>query len=806
MAAGVTSFQPLVMSGHDRTYMAPRSVRRALAEAGDPNSELVRTGRVTAWDLFRLVDCPQASEWAGNTLDALVASLDSEGSEALGCTDCQDVGFYGVADDFDPDLLTGLVRRTGDSEYERLTADGSWTETTCDGPVEVLDLDTAADLAVALTAGAPGLLRRFYVPKAWLAPTQVLAASPLADVLSSDAPGDPQSEWVNYAVVDDVDPGAVIDVVRIRRDGDTDLAEVFDGASWVPDESVLASADLPMVQLTVDQLSGIQEAMSQSAIVADAPLTVSPDPRAEKLRRYWSTGKGALKIRWMTPGDWKRCYKHLFKYMGVRAKGYCANLHKRNDHVWPGDRRNPGGNGRRGRLLSSADSPEFQLSASIHSGQWAWDTERNEAMAEPSSIPDGVYSETDESFNGILTTLTAGGFPVAPPEEWFANPNLSGPTPLTVTDEGRVFGHIATFDVTHIGMAGKTKPPRSASEYSFYKTGVIKAAGGKDIPVGQITLSGGHAPMHATAAQAVQHYDSTNSAAADVNCGEDPYGIWVAGGVRPGITPEQVRALRASAPSGDWRDINGHLELVAVCQVNVPGFPVARAMAASGAVLSLVAAGARPLAELKASEHTSTALLTRMDRLEQALEALVAAQAPAELVVETGEEDKHADPEPEKDDEDESEDPPVGDEPTAEAEEKPDPRLELRKVLQSAQRAALRDSVAAAGKVPPQFLKNIKKKKADAEDAKDGGKDEDVEDAKGRKKKPVAAAGPLPTKRTIPGTDSFPIKTVGDLKNAIQAFGRAKDKEAAKRHIIRQAMALGHPELIPDGWKQKSNA
>ena len=214
-----------------------------------------------------------------------------------------------------------------------------------------------------------------------------------------------------------------------------------------------------------------------------------------------------------------------------------------------------------------------------------------------------------------------------------------------------MFGHIATFDVTHIGMAGKIKPPRSASEYSFYKTGVIKAAGGKDIPVGQITLAGGHAPMHATAAQAVQHYDSTNSAAADVNCGEDPYGIWVAGGVRPGITPEQVRALRASAPSGDWRDINGHLELVAVCQVNVPGFPVARAMAASGAVLSLVAAGARPLAELKASEHTSSALLTRMERLEQAIEALVAAQAPAELVAETGEESKHA--EPEKDDEDE---------------------------------------------------------------------------------------------------------------------------------------------------------
>lgn len=61
---------------------------------------------------------------------------------------------------------------------------------------------------------------------------------------------------------------------------------------------------------------------------------------AERLRRYWSTGTGAGKIRWNTAGDWTRCYGQLRKYMGVRAKGYCSNLHKRNTGVWPGDRRN----------------------------------------------------------------------------------------------------------------------------------------------------------------------------------------------------------------------------------------------------------------------------------------------------------------------------------------------------------------------------------------------------------------------------------------------------------------------------------
>jgi hypothetical protein len=87
---------------------------------------------------------------------------------------------------------------------------------------------------------------------------------------------------------------------------------------------------------------------------------------------------------------------------------------------------------------------------------------------------------------------------------------------------------------------------------------------------------------------------------ADVIAGEDQFGIWVAGALRPDITPAQIRAFRASSPSGDWRPINGRLELVAVCAVNVPGFPIARAIAASGGVPgALVAAGAAYLAELK---------------------------------------------------------------------------------------------------------------------------------------------------------------------------------------------------------------
>lgn len=47
---------------------------------------------------------------------------------------------------------------------------------------------------------------------------------------------------------------------------------------------------------------------------------------------------------------------------------------------------------------------------------------------------------------------------------------------------------------------------------------------------------------------------------------------------------------------------------------------------------------------------------------------------------------------------------------------------------------------------------------------------------------------------------SYPIASEDDLKNAIQAFGRAKDKEATKRHIMKRAREMGKENLIPANW------
>jgi hypothetical protein len=220
-----------------------------------------------------------------------------------------------------------------------------------------------------------------------------------------------------------------------------------------------------------------------------------------------------------------------------------------------------------------------------------------------------------------INALIASAIPVQPPDEWFENPGLAQPHPIKVLPNGRVYGHVASWDMDHIGMPFGTRPPKSKSNYAYFKTGEIMTASGGLVPVGQLTLAGGHASLHADAAQAVKHYDDTNSAIADVSVGEDVHGIWVAGALRPNATPDQVRALRASAPSGDWRMINGRLEMVAVCQVNVPGFPIPRALAAGGQRLALVAAGSTPLLAQVLAEQEIEARLRRLEAVHEEQEA-----------------------------------------------------------------------------------------------------------------------------------------------------------------------------------------
>lgn len=203
-------------------------------------------------------------------------------------------------------------------------------------------------------------------------------------------------------------------------------------------------------------------------------------------------------------------------------------------------------------------------------------------------------TEADEA----LTAAAAGLAPLEPPDEWFAAPLLDGPTPITLTEDGRLFGHAALWNTCHVGVPGScTTAPRSRSQYRYFHLGAVRTAGGDEVAVGQVTLGTGHAGLRLSSEQTLEHYDNTGTAGADVRVGEDAHGIWVAGAARPDLSAERARTLRGAKLSGDWRNIDGQLELVGLLAVNVPGFPVPRPQArvASGGMeperMALVAAG-----------------------------------------------------------------------------------------------------------------------------------------------------------------------------------------------------------------------
>jgi hypothetical protein len=207
-------------------------------------------------------------------------------------------------------------------------------------------------------------------------------------------------------------------------------------------------------------------------------------------------------------------------------------------------------------------------------------------------VPTPAFAEAMIEPVGQAAVASAAA-PAVPPRDWFDDPHLDAPTPLTVTAEGRVYGHLASWGTCHIGMPGCFTAPPSPTGYAMFRLGERETDGGP-VAVGQITMDANHADLTLTAARAREHYEHTGAAVADVAAGEDEYGIWVAGALRPDVTPEDVVALRAAKLSGDWRNQGQGLDLVGALAVNVPGFPIPRGVVAGGdrdEPVSLVAAG-----------------------------------------------------------------------------------------------------------------------------------------------------------------------------------------------------------------------
>jgi hypothetical protein len=182
-------------------------------------------------------------------------------------------------------------------------------------------------------------------------------------------------------------------------------------------------------------------------------------------------------------------------------------------------------------------------------------------------------------------------FPLKPPKSWFEVPEAGQLTPLTVTADGQVYGHLAPWGTCHTGFPGECVQAPRGSDYRLFHVGRLETAEGDEIPVGKITYHTSHAPITAGADETRAHYDHSGQVGAFIRATDGAYGVWVSGAVKSDITPEGLRDLKANPLSGDWRRIGSALELVAALAVPVPGFPIPMALAASGEVSALVMPG-----------------------------------------------------------------------------------------------------------------------------------------------------------------------------------------------------------------------
>lgn len=271
----------------------------------------------------------------------------------------------GILNSNDGDIVVGLA-------YDDEWFDGDdWHDGPCDCETIDLDEDTVAFVASALTDGMDGVVLRAAIPLAFVG-----AATDVKPAGTTELP----DGSIVIAVVDDMDRDAVLDLLAIapgpvvhrRNDG-----EWYRDDAWLrvlrsikpPPVVQLDDSNLEGVILQVDEATagdvfddndaeqytemrsslGMSASLSEmhwldridretdmayanEVIVAASRAANSIKGHAlgaERLRQYWTTGEGALKIRWGTPGSWTRCHRHLSKYMGTRAAGYCTNLCQR---------------------------------------------------------------------------------------------------------------------------------------------------------------------------------------------------------------------------------------------------------------------------------------------------------------------------------------------------------------------------------------------------------------------------------------------------------------------------------------------
>lgn len=199
-------------------------------------------------------------------------------------------------------------------------------------------------------------------------------------------------------------------------------------------------------------------------------------------------------------------------------------------------------------------------------------------------VPEGTTVEADTLAMPVTASSYVMEIPDLPPAEWFEEPRDEPEIgAITITDDGRMFGYLAPKHVAHRGIRDKrVTVPMGNVDYGIWMNRVTITDDGRGgfarLATGPITMDCGHASTSPRVVGAArrEHYDNSCSVVATVRIGENSRGVWIAGAVLPGVTPDQIRRMMACQLSGDWgphREKPGKRELAGALLVPVPGFP-----------------------------------------------------------------------------------------------------------------------------------------------------------------------------------------------------------------------------------------
>lgn len=203
---------------------------------------------------------------------------------------------------------------------------------------------------------------------------------------------------------------------------------------------------------------------------------------------------------------------------------------------------------------------------------------------------EGVQGRTWMPLNVEAGALVASGsvetgFPVDPPAAWFEPMKFSGPTPIRVTTEGRVYGHAADRRGCHVGFLDRcVPPPMGDGQYRYFQNKATLTDVGTQVATGPLTTKTVHPDLAWNASDAMAWYHHTGSAVADIHVYNDEWGVAIAGAMRPTATRADARDVRGSDISPDWRPIQGEREAQAIAflSVNASGYITPALVASAG--------------------------------------------------------------------------------------------------------------------------------------------------------------------------------------------------------------------------------